>query len=112
MPRSVAPSLTLRQLFARNVRVVRVNAGISQERLADEVQLDRTFIGSLERGERNVSIDNVERIAKVIGYPAHELLRPDFAEANNLDPTLTRAPRSRRLYPTETRTRTKGKRPS
>ena len=37
MARSAAPSLTLRQLFARNVRVVRVNAGISQERLADEV---------------------------------------------------------------------------
>lgn len=103
MPRAAANSFTLRQLFARNVRVVRVNAGISQERLADEVQLDRTFIGSLERGERNISIDNVERIAKVIGYPAHELMRPDFAEANNLDPTLTRAPRTHRLYPREGR---------
>ncbi|MBS0426711.1 MAG: helix-turn-helix transcriptional regulator [Proteobacteria bacterium] len=112
MPRSAAPSLTLRQLFARNVRVVRVNAGISQERLADEVQLDRTFIGSLERGERNVSIDNVERIAKVIGYPAHELLRPDFPEANNLDASLTRAPRTQRLYPTASRMPAKGKRAS
>ncbi|MBN8747178.1 MAG: helix-turn-helix transcriptional regulator [Proteobacteria bacterium] len=105
MPRATAKSFTLRQVFARNVRVVRVNAGISQERVADEAQLDRTFIGSLERGERNISIDNVERIAKVIGYPAHELLRPDFPEAHNLDATLTRAPRTARLYPPETRAR-------
>ena len=105
MPRATAKSFTLRQVFARNVRVVRVNAGISQERVADEAQLDRTFIGSLERGERNISIDNVERISKVIGYPAHELLRPDFPEAHNLDATLTRAPRAARLYPPETRAR-------
>lgn len=101
MPRPAANSFTLRQVFARNVRVTRVNAGISQERMADEVQLDRTFIGSLERGERNISIDNIERIAKVMGYPAHELLRPDFAQAHNLDDTLTRAPRTARLYPSE-----------
>lgn len=105
MSRPAAKSLTLRQMFARNVRLVRVNAGISQERMANEAELDRTFIASLERGERNISIDNIERIAKVIGYPAHEMLRPDFVEAYNLDPTLTRAPRTQRLYPTETRVR-------
>lgn len=101
MPRPAANLFTLRQVFARNVRITRVNAGISQERMADEVQLDRTFIGSLERGERNISIDNIDRIAKVMGYPAHELLRPDFAQAHNLDSTLTRAPRAARLYPVE-----------
>ncbi|RYF49986.1 MAG: XRE family transcriptional regulator [Comamonadaceae bacterium] len=90
---------TLRQVFARNVRVARVNAGVSQEGAADAAQLDRTFIGSLERGERNVSIDNIERIAKVVGYPAHELLRSDFAQMHSLDETLTRAPRTARLYP-------------
>ena len=105
MPRSSAKSFTLRQVFARNVRVVRVNAGVSQEHLADEAQLDRTFIGSLERGERNISIDNIERIAKVVGHPPHELLRPDFPQLHNLDDTLTRAPRTRRLYPTEARAR-------
>lgn len=99
MPRSAA-SATLRALFARNVRVARVNAGVSQEGAADAAQLDRTFIGSLERGERNISIDNIERIARVVGYAPHELLRPDFVQAHGLDATLTRAPRTARLYPT------------
>ena len=98
MPRSSAKSLTLRQVFARNVRLVRVNAGRSQEDVADQAQLDRTFIGSLERGERNISIDNIERIAGVIGVPAYELLHPDLPKARGLDETLTRAPRTQRLY--------------
>lgn len=100
MPKS-AKSVTLRQVFARNVRLARVNAGVSQEAAADAAQLDRTFMGSLERGERNISIDNIERIAKVTGYMPHELLRPDFAQAHGLDDTLTRAPRTARLYPSE-----------
>lgn len=98
---------TLRQAFARNVRLMRVNAGLSQERMADAAQLDRTFIGSLERGERNISIDNIERIATVLGMPPHELLHPDFAALHDLDETVTRAPRTSRLYPTERRPREK-----
>jgi len=105
MPRVPGAQRSLREVFARNVRLARVNAGISQERLADEAQLDRTFIGTLERGLRNISIDNIERIAAVIGHPAHDLLRADFAQTHGLDDTLTRAPRTQRLYPTTTRTR-------
>lgn len=107
MPRSAPPSRTLRQVFARNVRLVRVNAGLSQERMADAAQLDRTFIGSLERGERNISIDNIERIATVLGLPPHRLLDPEFAQLHDLDETLTRAPRASRLYPAARRPRPK-----
>ncbi|RZL68717.1 MAG: XRE family transcriptional regulator [Variovorax sp.] len=107
MSRSAPPARTLRELFARNVRLMRVNGGLSQERMADLAQLDRTFIGSLERGERNISIDNIERLSTVLGIPAHELMSPEFAERHQLDETVTRAPRSARVYPAERRPRTK-----
>lgn len=107
MTHSASAPLSLRQVFARNVRLVRVNAGISQENLAMEIGLDRTFLGSLERGERNISIDNIERIAKVLGYPPYELVHPDLPRLRNLDETLRRAPRSHRLYPATPKPRKK-----
>ena len=97
MPRG-APALSLRQLFARNMRLVRVNAGMSQERMANEAGLDRAFVGTLERGQRNISIDNIELIAKAVGVPPHELMNPDLPKLRGLDETLTRAPRTVRTY--------------
>jgi transcriptional regulator with XRE-family HTH domain len=99
MSRPKTPALSLRLVFARNVRLMRVNAGLSQEKMAAEAQLDRTFVGSLERGERNISIDNVEHIAKVLAVPAYELMQADFAQQRGLDETVLRAPRTKRLYP-------------
>lgn len=100
MPRSAAASaLSLRLTFARNIRLVRIHAGISQERMAAEAGLDRAFVGTLERGQRNISIDNVELIAKAIGMPAHELMNPELPQLRGLDSTLTRAPRTARPYP-------------
>ncbi len=83
--------------------MVRVNAGISQEAMAAEAGLDRAFVGTLERGQRNISIDNIELIAKAIGMPPHELMHPDLAELHGLDSTLTRAPRTVRPYPVKKR---------
>jgi len=107
MPRVKPSPETLRQVFARNVRLVRTNAGMSQEAMAAEAQLDRTFIGSLERGERNISIDNIERLARVIAVPPHELLDPALPKLRGLDETLTRAPRKARIYAAERRPRAK-----
>ncbi|WP_295521676.1 helix-turn-helix transcriptional regulator [uncultured Pseudacidovorax sp.] len=107
MPRAKPPPETLRQVFARNVRLVRTNAGMSQEAMAAEAQLDRTFIGSLERGERNISIDNIERLARVVAVPPHELLDPALPKLRGLDETLTRAPRKARIYAAERRPRAK-----
>lgn len=97
-------SLSLRSVFARNIRLARIHAGISQEGLAAEAGLDRAFVGTLERGQRNISIDNVELIAQAIGIPAHELLNPGLPQERGFDASLVRSPRTVRLYPA---TRTK-----
>jgi ribosome-binding protein aMBF1 (putative translation factor) len=99
--RRAKASATLREVFARNVRLVRTNAGVSQERLADEAGLDRTFVSSLERGVRNISIDNIELLAKALKTPAHHLLDPGLDDERGLDTSLVRAPRKARPYPTK-----------
>ncbi|MBB3178824.1 transcriptional regulator with XRE-family HTH domain [Variovorax sp. Sphag1AA] len=74
--------------------MARIHLGLSQEKLALECGLDRTFVGSLEQGIRNISIDNIELIAKALRIPADEMLSPTLATDRGFDPTLTRAPRS------------------
>lgn len=65
-----------RALLARNVVRLRAEREWSQEMLAFEAQLHRTFIAHVEREARNISIDNVERIAIALGVRVHELLQP------------------------------------
>ena len=60
--------------FAANLRATRKQKGLSQEELADMAGLHRTYVGSVERGERNVSIDNVERLAVALGLDVVDLL--------------------------------------
>ena len=96
-------TLSLRGIFARNVRLVRTHANLSQEAMADLAELDRAFVGTLERGTRNISIDNIERIAKALNEAPHELMRPDLPKERGLDPDLVRSPRTARLYPIERR---------
>ncbi|MBD2435154.1 XRE family transcriptional regulator [Fischerella muscicola CCMEE 5323] len=57
----------MRKLFADNLRKAPQGRGISQEKLAEMAGLRRTYIGSVDRGERNISIDNIERIATALG---------------------------------------------
>jgi transcriptional regulator with XRE-family HTH domain len=57
------------------MRTVRVSRKLSQEALADACGLHRTYIGSVERGERNISIDNMEKIAAALGVDLQELLK-------------------------------------
>lgn len=66
----------LRRVVAANVRRLRKAKGLSQEAFADDCGLHRTYIGGIERAERNVSLDNIERMARALGLPAYELLRP------------------------------------
>ncbi|WP_341815014.1 helix-turn-helix domain-containing protein [Wolbachia endosymbiont (group A) of Chalcis sispes] len=67
----------LRLLLSQNIRRIRNIKGLSQETLADLCELHRTYIGSVERGERNISIDNVERIADALGVEPTALLDQD-----------------------------------
>jgi transcriptional regulator with XRE-family HTH domain len=66
---------SLRKNFAANLRREREARGLSQESLAHEAGLHRTYVGSVERGERNISIDNVERLAKALGVEPADLMR-------------------------------------
>ena len=60
--------------FAHNVRTLRNKKGWTQEQLARRADLHRTYIGSIERYERNVSLLNIERIAKAFGVKARDLI--------------------------------------
>lgn len=63
-----------RKIFARNMKSARQSAGVSQEELAELSGLHRTYIGSVERCERNISIDNIERIALALSLKIADLL--------------------------------------
>ena len=65
----------LREVLATNLRLRRAERGWSQEALALEAGLHRTFIGAVERAERNISIDNVERLAIALSVKPWELLK-------------------------------------
>ena len=56
--------LTIRQKLGRAVRRLRAERGYSQESFADAVGVHRTYMGAVERGETNISLDNLARIAK------------------------------------------------
>ncbi len=59
--------------FGNKIRDLRNVRGWSQERLADECKLHRTYIGGIERGERNVSLKNINAIAKAFDISLKEL---------------------------------------
>jgi transcriptional regulator with XRE-family HTH domain len=69
------PQLKARQRFAANLKQQRLAKGLSQEDLADLCGLHRTYVGSVERGERNISIDNMERLADSLEVPLEKLIR-------------------------------------
>jgi transcriptional regulator with XRE-family HTH domain len=66
-----------RSLVARNVRRIRVAKGISQERLAFDSGIDRSYLGGIEREAENPTVDLLDRLADTLGVPLAEL----FAEA-------------------------------
>lgn len=65
-----------RSHVAANIRRRRKAKGLSQEKLGELAELHRTYVSQLERCKANISIDGLERIARVLGVDAAELLQP------------------------------------
>lgn len=61
--------------FGKALRQRRNKLGVSQEAFADMCELDRTYIGGIERGERNVALVNIEKIARTLRISVAELFR-------------------------------------
>lgn len=61
--------------FGNNVRKLRTARGISQEKLAELADLHRTYVGGIERGERNVAVLNIVALAKALDCPPEQLFK-------------------------------------
>jgi transcriptional regulator with XRE-family HTH domain len=63
-----------RQILATNMRARRADLGLSQEKLAELADMHRTYISTVERAQRNIGVDGLERIAKALKLSMAELL--------------------------------------
>jgi len=72
MSRSKGKKAALKDLFSNNVRKFRLKQKISQEELAFRAGVHRTYIGSVERGERNITINVMEKICIALNIPIIE----------------------------------------
>jgi transcriptional regulator with XRE-family HTH domain len=84
MAKQQVPLSSARQRLATNLRSLRAQHKLSQEALADLVGLHRTYVGSVERSERNVSLDNVERLAAALGVDIAELLSENLIDRSSV----------------------------
>ncbi len=64
----------IRTRFGKKLRTIRTKQGISQERLGELAGLHRTYVSSTERGERNVTIETVEKLADGLGIRMSDLM--------------------------------------
>lgn len=67
------PKYNVRKKFGKRLRVLRKSAQLSQEDLGFKANIHRTYIGAVERGEQNVSLDNIYRLAKALKVELKEL---------------------------------------
>lgn len=66
--------------FATRLRQLRIAVGISQEELADRASLHRTYISSIERAKRNITLENIYKLAEALNVNPSELLVTDQSE--------------------------------
>ncbi len=70
---TVDAEVQIQKQFGERLRVLRKEKSLSQETLALACDLDRTYIGGVERGERNISLVNIHKIAAALGVQAKDL---------------------------------------
>lgn len=73
-------------LVGWNLRRIRVSAGVSQEQLAVDAGVDRTYVGRVERGVENPSVGNLDKLAHALGVPIIELFRAPKAGEKRAEP--------------------------
>lgn len=61
------------EAFGKNIRELRFSTGLSQEKLALKIGMDRTYYASVESGKRNISLLNIKKIAEGLNVPVSEL---------------------------------------
>lgn len=64
----------LQHLLGRRLREIRIARDLSQEKLAEKLGYHRTYVGSIERGERNLSLQSLEELAELLGVKVLDLL--------------------------------------
>jgi transcriptional regulator with XRE-family HTH domain len=67
--------MDIKQKFGKRLKELRLQKGLSQEALANIADLDRTYIPSIEKGERNVSITVIEKLAKALKVEITKLIK-------------------------------------
>jgi transcriptional regulator with XRE-family HTH domain len=67
--------MDIRQKLGKRIRELRDKKGLSQEKFADLCGLDRTYIAGIEKGRRNVSLVNIEKIARALGLTLSQLFK-------------------------------------
>jgi transcriptional regulator with XRE-family HTH domain len=73
--------VNIKEKIGKRLREFRNEKGLSQEKFAFECELDRTYIASIEQGRRNVSIVNIEKIAKAFGITVSEFFNSNLFQA-------------------------------
>lgn len=68
----------IKATFGKRLRELREAKGLTQETLAHEAGLDRTYISSVERGERNISLENIECLALALGVKIKDFFKDCF----------------------------------
>ena len=61
--------------LGKRIKELRVQTGLSQEKFALKIDMDRTYFASVESGKRNISIENISKIARGLNVPLEELFR-------------------------------------
>lgn len=87
--------MDIREVFARNLRKCRRERGLSQEALAHEADIDRTYVSALERGVYSATIDMVDKLAKTLGVEADLLLQRSPQIRRSIDTPKPKPKRSK-----------------